>query len=73
MDILRRWNDQLTVSMLCSHTNKPSKLYMVYLSAYCEGDNLRQTERGMGEFKQLEQLVGVGLDRGFVNKIVDLS
>ena len=59
----RRWKEHVAASMRTQSVNRSSKLYSSYPHKNCEEVNMPSQDDILGNFQQIEQLIGIGIER----------
>ena len=67
-----RWKEHVQGSMRTSCVNRNSKFYSSYPHINCIENNLPSEEDTMGNFQQIEQLVGIGITKEKLTSVNDL-
>ena len=76
MGMKRRWKEHVSASMRTQSVNRSSKLYSSYPHSNCEKDNMPSVDEQLGNFQQIEQLIGIGIERKnltTINQLFDWS
>ena len=68
----RRWKEHVTASMRTQSVNRRSKLYSLYPHSKCEDINMPSQDEILGNFQQIEQLIGIGIKRTNLTLIINL-
>ena len=68
----RRWKEHVVASMRTQSVNRSSKLYSYHPHLNCEDVNMPSQDEVLGNFQQIEQLIGIGIERNNLTLINQL-